>query len=241
LLFAERILRQVAPALHSVFLVRRLRRRAGAIERARVARELHDGAIQSLISAEMQVDVLRRRAERENQPMSAELENIQFLLRREVMNLRELMQQMKPVELGPEQLLDHIADLVDRFRRDTGISAQFTTELQDVPLSPHACRELVRIVQEGLVNVRKHSAAQHVLVRFGRENGTWKLTIADDGTGFGFDGRLSHEDLVNSVRGPAIIKERVRNIGGELNVESHPGEGARLEITIPQKGHIIHG
>ncbi len=239
--FAERILRQVAPALYSVFLVRRLRKRAGAIERARVARELHDGAIQSLISAEMQVDVLRRRSEREHQPMSADLEHIQYLLRREVLNLRELMQQMKPLELGPEQLLDHMADMVDRFRRDTGISAQFTTELQDVPLSPHACRELVRIVQEGLVNVRKHSAAQHVLVRFGRENGFWKLTIADDGTGFGFDGRLSHNDLVNSARGPAIIKERVRNIGGELNLESHPGEGARLEITIPQKGHIIHG
>lgn len=239
--FAERVLRQVAPALYSVFLVRRLRKRAGAIERARVARELHDGAIQSLISAEMQVDVLRRRAEREHQPMSADLEHIQFLLRREVLNLRELMQQMKPLDLGPEQLLDHMADLVDRFRRDTGISAQFTTELQDVPLSPHACRELFRIVQEGLVNVRKHSAAQHVLVRFGRENGFWKLTIADDGTGFGFDGHLSHDDLVNSARGPAIIKERVRNIGGELNLESHPGEGARLEITIPQKGHIIHG
>jgi signal transduction histidine kinase len=239
--FAERILRQVAPALYSVFLVRRLRKRAGAIERARVARELHDGAIQSLISAEMQVDVLRRRAEREHQPMSADLEHIQSLLRREVLNLRELMQQMKPLELGPEQLLDHMADLIDRFRRDTGISAQFTTELQDVPLSPHACRELVRIVQEGLVNVRKHSAAQHVLVRFGRENGFWKLTIADDGTGFGFDGRLTHNELVNSARGPAIIKERVRNIGGELNLESHPGEGARLEITIPQKGHIIHG
>jgi signal transduction histidine kinase len=238
---AERILRQVAPALYSVFLMRRLRKRAGAIERARVARELHDGAIQSLISAEMQVDVLRRRTEREHQPMSAELEHIQYLLRREVLNLRELMQQMKPLELGPEQLLDHMADMVDRFRRDTGISAQFTTELQDVPLSPHACRELVRIVQEGLVNVRKHSAAQHVLVRFGRENGFWKLTIADDGTGFGFDGRLSHKELVNSARGPAIIKERVRNIGGELNLESHPGEGARLEITIPQKGHIIHG
>lgn len=239
--FAERVLRQVAPALYSVFLVRRLRKRAGAIERARVARELHDGAIQSLISAEMQVDVLRRRAERDYGEISAELEHIQFLLRREVLNLRELMQQMRPLDLGPDQLLDHMADLVDRFRRDTGISAQFTTELQDVPLSPHACRELVRIVQEGLVNVRKHSAAQHVLVRFGRENGSWKLTIADDGTGFGFDGRLTHQELVNSARGPAIIKERVRNLGGELYLESHPGEGARIEITIPQKGHIIHG
>lgn len=241
MLFAERILSQTAPALHSVFLVRRLRRRAGSIERARLARELHDGAIQSLISAEMQVDVLRRQAERENQPMGRNLEHIQNLLRREVLNLRELMQQMKPLDLSPDQLLDYMADMVDRFRRDTGISAQFTTELQDVPLSPHTCRELVRIVQEGLVNVRKHASAKHVLVRFGRENGSWKLTIDDDGKGFEFEGRLHYKDLVNSARGPAIIKERVRNIGGELELESHPGEGARVEITIPQKGHIAHG
>ncbi len=241
LVFAQRVFVQVTPALYSVFLVRRLRKRIGALERARVARELHDGAIQSLISAEMQVDVLRRRAERESQPTSGDLAHIQSLLQREVLNLRELMVQMKPVDLSPEQLLDYLADLVDRFRRDTGISAQFTTELQDVALSPHSCREIVRIVQEALVNVRKHSSATHVLVRFGSEDGFWKLTVDDDGKGFGFDGRLTNNDLVNSARGPAIIKERVRNIGGELDIVSHPGEGARLEITIPQKGKMIHG
>lgn len=241
LIFAERVFVQVTPALYSVFLVRRLRKRIGALERARVAREIHDGAIQSLISAEMQVDVLRRRAERESQPMRADLEHIQSLLQREVLNLRELMQQMKPVDLSPEQFLDYLADQVDRFRRDTGIGAQFTTELQDVALTPHSCRELVRIVQEALVNVRKHSAAKHVLVRFGRENGFWKLTIDDDGKGFGFEGRLTNSELMNSTKGPAIIKERVRNIGGELELISSAGEGARLEIVIPQKGNIIHG
>ena len=241
LLFAERVFVQVTPALYSVFLVRRLRRRIGAIERARVAREIHDGAIQSLISAEMQVDVLRRRAERESQPMQRDLEHIQSLLQREVLNLRELMQQMKPVDLSPEQFLDYLADQVDRFRRDTGIGAQFTTELQDVALTPHSCRELVRIVQEALVNVRKHSAAKHVLIRFGRENGFWKLTIDDDGKGFGFEGKLTNAELMNSTKGPAIIKERVRNIGGELELVSRNGEGAHLEIVIPQKGNIIHG
>jgi signal transduction histidine kinase len=224
-----------------VFLVRRLRKRDGALERARVARELHDGAIQSLISAEMQVDVLRRKTEREGHSISSDLARVQKLLQQEVLNLRELMLQMKPVDLSPEQLLDYLADLVDRFRRDTGISAQFTTELQDIALSPHSCREVVRIVQEALVNVRKHSAATRVLVRFGREDGFWKLTVDDDGKGFGFEGRLTNEELVNSARGPAIIKERVRNIGGELNIVSRPGQGARLEITIPQKGNIIHG
>jgi signal transduction histidine kinase len=60
--FTSSILQHVAPALYNVYLLRRLRRQGGAVERARVARELHDGAIQTLISAEMQVDVLRRTA-----------------------------------------------------------------------------------------------------------------------------------------------------------------------------------
>jgi len=90
---------------------------------------------------------------------SPELTELQHLLRREVLNLRELMQQMRPVDLIPEQLLDYIADTVDRFRRDTGIEASFVSDMQDVDLSPHICRELVRIVQEGLVNIRKHSQA----------------------------------------------------------------------------------
>ena len=93
------------------------------MERARVARELHDGAIQSLISAEMRADVLRRRAERGTAGLAPELAELQQLLRREVLNLRDLMQQMRPVDLTPEQLLDYVADTVDRFRRDTGIEA----------------------------------------------------------------------------------------------------------------------
>lgn len=239
--FLENMFAQVGSALYSVYLVRRLRSRAGAIERARVARELHDGAIQSLISAEMQVDVLRRRAENTDSQTAPELTRIQQLLRQEVLNLRELMQQMRPVDIGPAQFLDHLADTVDRFRRDTGISATFVSDLQDVELSPHACREIARIVQEGLVNVRKHAHATNVLVRFTRDLETWKMTIDDNGKGFEFSGRMSFAELISARKGPTVIKERVRNIGGELEIESTPGRGARLEIKLPQKGQLAHG
>ena len=120
--FAQNVLGQVAPALYSIYLFRRLRSRAGAMERARVARELHDTAIQSLISIEMQVDVLRRRAN--GHPQSVELGHIQKLLREEVLNMRELMQSMRPVEIGPHQFLDFLAQLVERFRSDTGVNAR---------------------------------------------------------------------------------------------------------------------
>ena len=90
--FLQDLVRQVGPAVYNVYLLHRLRRRASAAERARFARELHDGAVQSLIAVEMQVDVLRRQAEA-NRPIDGELGRIQSLLREEVLKLRELMQQ----------------------------------------------------------------------------------------------------------------------------------------------------
>jgi signal transduction histidine kinase len=237
--FAQSVMHQIAPALYSVYLFRAFRSRAEASERARVARELHDGAIQALIGIEMQVDVLRRR--NANREVATELDRVQQLLRREVLNLRELMQSMRPVDIGPHQFLDFIAGLVERFSRDTGIAVRFISELQEVTLPAATCSELVRVVQEGLVNIRKHSTAQSAVVRFGSQNGSWKLVINDDGQGFPFSGRLTLSELDGIRRGPAVIKERVRAVGGDMVIESTPGQGSRLEITIPQKGYESYG
>ncbi len=238
--FAQNILRQVAPALYSVYVFRRFRSRAGAMERARVARELHDTAIQSLISIEMQVDVLRRRATTDP-PLAAQLGHIQDLLRQEVLNLRELMQTMRPMDISPHQFLDFIAQLVERFSRDTGVEARFVSELEEVSMPPSTCRELARVVQEGLVNIRKHSGARTAVVRFGAQNGSWKLVIDDNGRGFPFTGRFSLTELDDLRQGPTVIKERVRAVGGDLLIESNRGRGARLEVTVPQKGYESYG
>jgi signal transduction histidine kinase len=102
------------------------------------------------------------------------------------------------------------------------------------------CREILRIVQEGLVNVRKHSGARHALVRLGSSQGKWSLTMEDDGKGFPFSGRYNQEQMEEAGKGPMIIKERVRLIAGELTVESNPGQGTRLEISVPRNGEVPH-
>jgi signal transduction histidine kinase len=229
--------RHIGPALYNVYLTRRLRSRAGAVERARVARELHDGVIQALVGLEMRMDALKRQETNHEGSWVAELDRIQVLLRKEVLNLRELMQQTKPLDLGPKQLLDFMAYSVDKFRRDTGIAAKFSSAFEEVRLPARVCNEVARILQEALVNVRKHSQAENVLVRFASMNGRWKLTVDDDGKGFDFSGRLTQPELDAARLGPVVIKERVRAIGGELTVESASGRGARLEITFPQKSH----
>jgi len=238
--FLRMLIRNVGPAIYSVYLLRRLRSRAGALERARVARELHDGAIQSLIAAEMQVDVLRQQMAARSEPVAEELDHIQRLLRDEVQALRELMQQMKPLDVAPRKLPEFLAVSVELFRRETGIAASFVTDLDEVALPPRTCRELARIVQEALANVRKHSSARNVVIWMGHEDGVWRLVIDDDGRGFGFVGRFSHADLDRERKGPLVIKERVRSIGGELTIESTPGRGARLEIALRPGSQKVH-
>jgi signal transduction histidine kinase len=232
------LLRQVGPAVYNVYLLHRLRRRAGAAERARFARELHDGAVQSLIAVEMQVDVLKRQAETTPEVVSGELGRIQGLLRDEVLKLRELMQQMKSIDVDARRFLRVVTDTVERFERETGISARFVTDIEKLEMPDKVCRELLRIVQEGLVNIRKHSGARHALVRLGSSPSQWILTLEDDGKGFPFSGRLTQEELDRTGKGPMIIKERVRLVAGELTTESNPGTGARLEIKVPKDGEV---
>ena len=233
------LVHQVGPAVYNVYLLHRLRRRAEAAERARFARELHDGAVQSLIAVEMQVDVLRRQADA-GKPIGAELGRIQGLLREEVLKLRELMQQMKAIEVDAQRLLRVLNDTVERFQRETGISARFVTDLEDLDMPQRVCREILRIVQEGLVNVRKHSGARHVLVRLGSSLKKWNLTLEDDGKGFPFAGRYNQDQMDEVGKGPMIIRERVGLIAGELTVESNPGQGTRLEVTVPRNGEVPH-
>src|SRR5690349_6191470 len=97
--FFEQLTEHISPALTNVFLLRRLRSRAGAVERARVSRELHDGAIQSLFGIQMKIEALRRGAALTPEEADAELGEVQELLQREVLALRELMQALRPLEL----------------------------------------------------------------------------------------------------------------------------------------------
>jgi signal transduction histidine kinase len=233
--FLLTLIEHVAPAMHGVYLLRRLRAKAGAAERARVARELHDGAIQSLIALEMEIEALRRRAAVSASEFVGDLAYMQDLVRRQVLDLRELMNHLRPLDFeATDQLPDLLAAMVEKFRRDTGISARFVSSAERLTISQRSAVEVARIVQESLVNVRRHSRARNVLVSLATENGRCRLSVDDDGCGFEFSGRLSDHEMDQQRQGPVIIRERARAMGATLAIESRPGEGARLELMLPE-------
>ena len=231
--FLQDLANLVAPSVYNVYLLRRLRSRAAAVERARVSRELHDGVVQSLHALAFRLYALRTRSAIAPDEREQELLDLQQLVQSEAANVRDLIQQLEPLDFDPRHLVDFLAGMVTRYRQDTGIGAQFVCDVDDVGLPPATCREIAGIIREALANVRRHSGAQNVLVRLARQRGAWVLTIEDDGRGFEFSGRFSHAELEEFRRGPLVIRQRVRAIEGELTIVSKPGQGASLEIKVP--------
>jgi signal transduction histidine kinase len=204
---------------------------AAAAERAHLARELHDGVIQSLLGIKMRVEVLRRDGSLDSSAIS-ELQHNETLLGREVVNLRMLMFELASSDEEPIELSPLLGDLAERFQHASGIETRFVTAgVRHV--SDRARHEIVRIVQESLVNIHKHSGARNALVRLSEKGDRLELTIEDDGRGFDFEGRKTQDELDRMGKGPRIIRQRVRLLGGSLTIESTPGAGALLAITLP--------
>jgi signal transduction histidine kinase len=232
--FAQRLVRDLAPAVRQSSVLHRLRTRAERIERLRLARELHDGPIQSLSAVVLQLEMMKRRPSSPSD-QTAELDALESLLRDEIRNMRDMTQDMRMglVDTDAPHLVRDLSDIVEGFSRQSDIHAQFVSEVDFVNVSVAARRELMRVLHEALVNVRKHSQATETLVWLRVFADRLILSIEDDGRGFSFDGRLTMSELQARKQGPKVIQERVAALGGELHVESRPGRGARIEVRLP--------
>ena len=237
LFFMFNLFSQVWPALFEVYLARKSGQKAAQLERASLARELHDGVIQTLVTIDMKLESLRNRYGCNVDGLSARIGKIQEDLRGEVRGQRNLMRRLRSPNLEPAECVEAIRNVAAQFQEETGISTRFESLVDEVALPPRVCGEMLRIVQEALINVRKHSAAQSVEILLNEGERGYELEITDNGMGFDFLGLLTFRDLEAQGRGPEILKERVRLLAGELTIESTPGQGARLEILIPRESN----
>jgi signal transduction histidine kinase len=200
-------------------------------ERQRIADDFHDGPLQSFISFQMRLNVVQQMLGRELAAGLKELQDLQMVCRAQVAELRAFVRSMRPLEVEGESLSTAIRRLVENFKKDTGISASYSS--QEVTGEPESFLEVLQIVRESLNNVHKHSKASRVAIALTMQGEMLHIDIEDDGTGFPFSGNYDLAELEALRIGPGSIKRRARSLGGELVVISRPGHGATIRVRIP--------
>ncbi|HTS13996.1 MAG TPA: sensor histidine kinase [Candidatus Limnocylindrales bacterium] len=231
--YFEQIVRHIGPPLENIFLLRNLRARAVESERSRISRDLHDGILQTLLSMNIQLDVLRRKAVQAPQQVADEMAGLQKILQHESQEFRRMVTDMRPLRVESADMRELMLGFAERFRNESGIAIDLFIEDRNLRLPDRLCRELFQIYRESLHNIKKHANASHVVVKLGQDETKVALVVDDNGSGFSFSGRFTNEELDRLRLGPISIKERTRSVGGTLTVESNPGHGARLTIEIP--------
>jgi signal transduction histidine kinase len=229
----EQIVRHVGPPLENVFLLRHLRARAVESERSRISRDLHDGVLQTLLSLNIQLGVLRNKLPQKAEQAAEDVANLQQTVREESEDLRRMVTDLRPLRVESADMRELMLGFAERYRNESGLALDLFIEDRNLRLPDRICRDLFQIYRESLHNVKKHANASHVVVKLGQDEAKVFLVVDDNGRGFSFSGRYASEDLDRLLLGPISIKERTRSVGGTLTVESNPGHGARLTIEIP--------
>jgi PAS domain S-box-containing protein len=201
------------------------------IERIKYSRDLHDGPLQDLIAITFQLQQVIFTATEAH--VLEKLQGIQAALQDEVRNLRGFSYALRPPLLSRFGLAKAIESFAETFQSrnpDLKLTINLMEDGQHLPERVRAA--LFRIVQEGLTNVTRHAHAKEASIRLFFEGGLAILEIQDNGVGF-----TPPSDWLSLARngqlGLAGVRERVEALGGSLQVNSKPGEGTCLRVTVP--------
>jgi two-component system sensor histidine kinase UhpB len=194
-------------------------------ERARVARDLHDEVNQSLTALLLRLEAARARAPVE---VAHELAETKALANQAMEELLMLARQLRPTALDDLGLKAALAGHVKELGRRGGVSTSLDAEGDFSGLPADVQLVVYRVAQEALSNAIQHSGADHVRVRLQRDGDHVELVVTDDGSGFTFD---------QAARGLGIagMRERALLVGGDMQVESRPGSGTTVRLTVPLK------
>lgn len=229
----ERLARHLNAPLDNVFQLRNLRTRAVEAERSRISRDLHDGILQTLMSLNIQLGVLGRKATHAPEAASQELVLLQKTVKQEGEELRQMVKDLRPLRVESADLREMMYGFAERYHNESGTVVDLFLEENDLRAPDRICREVFQIYRESLNNIKKHAHASHVVVKLWQDDTKVFLVVDDNGQGFSFSGKFTSEELDRLRLGPISIKERTRTVGGVLTVESNPGHGARLTVEIP--------
>ncbi len=233
-LFAS-LSRHLGMAIEKMRLDRERQRLSIVEERTYLAHELHDSLAQTIAGLRFQTGALVQTLGGGGGNVRQVLEQMENSIDEANLQVRELVRHFRaPVEKG--SLLQSVRGVVEHFRRDNpGIEVFFQEEWPGVVLPDPYELNILRIVQEALINAHKHSRADFVRILMRGRDGRYRVLIEDNGVGVA-DAGPSEERIGDGHFGLDVMRDRARRIGGELDVDSAPGEGVRVAMTFNYPG-----
>ncbi len=227
----------IATRLDRFYLNQRLQETVATEERIRMARDLHDGVLQSLTGIGLRLAAVRGLLDENPRGARVAVETLQELIAREQRDLRFFIKELKPPPLmrtgEAPSLAGSVTELVRRTELEWGLRTELRMQGLEGAIPEPLARDVYHVVREALVNAVRHGEASAVRVQITRGDGdSLSITIVDNGRGFPFEGRYSHADLLRGHLGPRTLLERIASLKGTLAIDSSRS-GARLDIAIP--------
>jgi signal transduction histidine kinase len=233
---AEVVGREIGASLDQLHSYDRSRRLAIAEDRIRLARDLHDGVLQSLTGVRLELQSLARTdvASTAAPAGSDRLLAIERALAMEQRDLRRFIADLKPSSRTAAG--GSLAERLDEIQRRVALEWQAPVTIRVSPseLSVQAAFDhaVPLMVHEAIVNALKHGHPSRVSVDVRAAGDALRVVVSDDGCGFSFSGRYDHAALIAANAGPVSLLERVASLGGELAIDSSPA-GSRVELVLP--------
>jgi signal transduction histidine kinase len=225
---------QIALAIRNAQLYAQVGQIAMLEERYRLSREIHDGLAQTLGYLNLQAERVEGLITAKRYDATAsELSEMRQSIRAAYVDVREAIDGLRLSVAEPGNLSARLAEYVDEFAKQSGIAARVAAP-DDLMIDPETGMQLLRIAQEALTNVRKHSGARNVQIALRASATEIELAITDDGRGFpdAIPGRAYHS------HGLATMRERAQSIGGAFSVATGAGQGTRIAITAPRQSVV---
>ena len=228
------IVGQAAAGFENVRLQEKAEEVAVLEERARIARDLHDGFIQSLAGIDLRIEACKMLLQRDPRRVRRELEELHQAVDHGYREVRHYLNVLRAAGRPTSELWTTLDRLAQEFSKREGIRVHLMRPTTDPGLSATTGFELAQIVREALRNAVRHGGATQAIVKVGTRASHLYLLVRDNGSGFvNGNERVDDDGFLDQGAAPWSIRERTAALGGRLRVLSHPGRGVEVSIIVP--------